>query len=64
MSGEDLFGDYLNDNKQSSANLKGTSSFTPIGLTPREEELALIESLTKGVTNKNLAHPTYKGDTA
>lgn len=33
--------------KLNSSNLKGDSEFQPIGITPREEELALIESLTQ-----------------
>ena len=37
----------LNLDKRDSSNLQGASAFMPIGVTPREDELALIESLAR-----------------
>ena len=37
----------LNLDKRDSSNLQGASSFMPIGVAPRDDELALIESLAR-----------------
>ena len=36
------------------SNLKGASAFMPVGVTPHEEELALIESLARDQSSKNI----------
>lgn len=35
------------DEQRTRSNLKGASAFMPVGVTPREDELALIESLAR-----------------
>ena len=37
----------LNLDKRDSSNLQGASAFMPIGVAPRDDELALIESLAR-----------------
>ena len=48
--GENDYGDFRGNVVRNSSNLKGASSYVPIGQAPREDELALIETLARGAS--------------